>query len=115
MELHNFNPNSTAQTTIFAPSVRDTWGSSPTGTYGSFSLSTDVKKVCHMVWASGCTLLLRSDQAQLYIPAILTSSNKGWQGCWFYLRNDDERLPAYTQCVVFTAAKYWRRGAPWEH
>jgi hypothetical protein len=61
-----------------------------------FSLSTDVMMVRNMVRVGGCTLLLRSDQTQLYILAILTSSNKGWQGRWFYLRNDDGQQPVYT-------------------
>jgi hypothetical protein len=38
--------------------------------------------------------MLRSDRAQLYMPATFTSSNKGWQGRWFYLRNNDERMSA---------------------
>jgi hypothetical protein len=29
--------------------------------------------------AGGCTLKLRQARAQQYIPAILVSSNKGWQ------------------------------------
>jgi hypothetical protein len=41
--------------------------------------------VRHTVWAGGCKLELRSDRVQLYIPATLTSSNKGWQSRWFYL------------------------------
>jgi hypothetical protein len=45
----------------------------------TFSLPTDVRKVRHMVRAGGCTLQLHSDRAQLYIPATITSSNKGWQ------------------------------------
>jgi hypothetical protein len=57
--------------------------------------------VHHAVRASGCTLLLRSDQAQLYIPATLTSSNKGWQNQWFYLHNDDGQLLAFTHRFVF--------------
>ena len=70
----------------------------------AFSLSTNLKKVRHSFWAGGCTLLLRLDRAQLYILTTLTSLNKGWQSRWFYVRNDDGRLPTYTQCVVFAAA-----------
>jgi hypothetical protein len=72
-----------------------------------------MNKVHHTVRAGGYTLLLRSDQAQLYIPSTLTSSNKWWQGRWFYLRNDDKRLSAYTQCVVFAAAEHWWRALLW--
>jgi hypothetical protein len=52
------------------------------------------------VRAGGCTLQLRQVRAQQYIPAILVSSNKGWQRRWFYLRNDDGRLPSFSQRVV---------------
>jgi hypothetical protein len=47
----------------------------------------------------------------LYIPAILVSSNKGWQRRWFYLRNDDGRLPSFSQRLVTTAGNNWRWGA----
>jgi hypothetical protein len=72
----------------------------------------EVKKVRHAIRLGSCTLLLRFDQAQLYIHATLTSSNKGWQSRWFYLRNDDGWLPAFTQRVVFGAEERWRWGLP---
>jgi hypothetical protein len=55
------------------------------------------------VRAGGCILQLRQVRAQQYIPAILVSSNKGWQRRWFYLRNDDGRLPSFSQRVVTAA------------
>jgi hypothetical protein len=39
------------------------------------------------------------------------SSNKGWQRQWFYLRNDDGRLPPFSQRVVTAAGSNWRWGA----
>jgi hypothetical protein len=48
---------------------------------------------------------------QQYIPATLVSSNKGWQRRWFYLRNDDGRLPLFSQRVVAAAGTNWRWGA----
>jgi hypothetical protein len=66
------------------------------------------------VQAGGCTLLLRQSRASLYIPAILASSNKGWQRRWFYLRNDGELLPPFSQRVVTTAADAWRHRTPHE-
>jgi hypothetical protein len=74
-------------------------------------LTTDAKKVRMVVRAGGCTLQLRQGHAQQYIPAILVSSNKGWQHRWFYLRNDDGRLPSFSQRVVITAGSNWRWGA----
>jgi hypothetical protein len=47
-----------------------------------------------------------------YIPAVLASSNKGWQRRWFYLRNDDGRLPSFSQRVVTVAADAWLYGTP---
>jgi hypothetical protein len=66
------------------------------------------------VRADGCILQLRQARAQQYILAILVSSNKGWQHWWFYLRNDDGRLPSFSQRVVTTAGSNWRYGAPRE-
>jgi hypothetical protein len=63
------------------------------------------------VRAGGCTLQLRRARAQQYIPAILVSSNKGWQRRWFYLRNDDGRLPSFSQRVVTAVGSNWRYGA----
>jgi hypothetical protein len=100
VELHNFNPNSIAQAAIF-PTVCEVFlGIDPhldlwTHLFSVelFALTTGEKKVCMAVWAGGCTLQLRQGRTQQYIPAILVSSNKGWQRRWFYLRNDDGRFP----------------------
>jgi hypothetical protein len=70
--------------------------------------------VRHAIRAGGCTLQLRSDRAQLYIPATLTSLNKGWQSQWFYLHNNDERVPTFIHCVVLGAEERWRWGLPRE-
>jgi hypothetical protein len=45
---------------------------------------------------------------------MLASLNKGWQRRWFYLRNDDGRLPSFSQRAVTAAADNWRYGAPHE-
>jgi hypothetical protein len=66
------------------------------------------------VQAGGCILQLRQARAQQYIPAILVSSNKGWQRRWFYLRNNDGRLLSFSQRVVIAASSNWRYGAPRE-
>jgi hypothetical protein len=66
------------------------------------------------VRAGGCTILLRQSRALLYIPAILASSNKGWQRRWFYLQNDGELLPPFSQRVVTAASDAWRHGTPHE-
>jgi hypothetical protein len=66
------------------------------------------------VRAGGCILQFRQARALQYIPAILASLNKGWQRRWFYLRNDDGRLPSFSKRVVTTATDNWRYGTPRE-
>jgi hypothetical protein len=75
-------------------------------------LPTGERRVRAAVRAGGCILQLRQARAPQYIPAILASSNKGWQRRWFYLRNDDGRLPSFSQRVVIVAADAWRYETP---
>jgi hypothetical protein len=117
VELHNFNPNSIAQATIFSIICEGFLGIKPHWDLlvhlfhtEPFSLPSKVRRVCHAIRADGCTLQLRSDRVALYIPGTLTSSNKGWQSRWFYLLNDNGRLPAFTHHVVLGAEERWRWG-----
>jgi hypothetical protein len=121
VELHNLNPNSIAQAAIFAAVCEAFLGIDPhwdlwTHLFSTepFASTTGEKRVCMAVRAGGCILQLRQARAQQYIPAILMSSNKGWQRRWFYLRNDDGRLPSFSQRVVTAAGSNWRDGAPCE-
>jgi hypothetical protein len=118
VELHNLNPNSIAQAAIFAAVCEGFLGIDPHWdlwthlfTVEPFALTTGKKKVCMAVRAGGYILQLRQARVQQYIPAILVSSNKGWQRRWFYLRNDDGRLPSFSQRVVTAAGSNWRYGA----
>jgi hypothetical protein len=118
VELHNLNPNSIAQAAIIATVCEGFLGIDPHWDLWThlvsaelFALTTGEKKVRMAVRAGGCTLQLRQGRAQQYIPAILVSSNKGWQHRWFYLRNDDGRLPSFSQRVVTTAGSNWCWGA----
>jgi hypothetical protein len=96
VELHNLNPNSIAQAAIFAAVCEGFLGIDP-----NWDLWT------HLFSAEPFS----STTGQQYIPAILVSSNKGWQRRWFYLRNDDGRLPSFSQQVVTAAGSNWRYGA----
>jgi hypothetical protein len=85
VELSNFNPNSISQATIFTAVCKGFLGIEHHWDLWlhlfraeAFSLPSEVRRVRHAVRASGCTLQLCSDRAQLYIPVNLTSSNKGW-------------------------------------
>jgi hypothetical protein len=121
VELHNLNHNSIAQAAIFTAVCEgfleidphwDLW----THLFSAepFALTTGERRVRMAVRAGGCILQLRQARVQQYIPAILVSSNKGWQRWWFYLRNDDGRLPSFSQRVVTTAGSNWRYGAAHE-
>jgi hypothetical protein len=118
VELHNLNPNSIAQAAIFVAVCECFLGIDPHWDLWThlfsvepFALTTGEKRVRMAVRAGGCILQLRQAHTQQYIPAILVSSNKGWQCRWFYLQNDDGRLPSFSQRVVTAVGSNWRYGA----
>ena len=53
---------------------------------------------------AGCLNLVqksrRSKEPREYIPTRLMSNHAQWDSQWFYLRNDDNLLPAYTGQLV---------------
>jgi hypothetical protein len=117
--LHNLSPNSISQAAIFVALCEGYLGIAPhwdlwTHLFSAelFASPTGERRVRAAVRAGGCILQLRQSRASLYIPAILASSNKGWQRRWFYLRNDGEMLPPFSQRVVTAAADTWRYGTP---
>jgi hypothetical protein len=119
VELHNLNPNSISQDAIFAAVCEGYLGIDPhwdlwTHFFSAelFASPTGERRVRTTVRTGGCILQLRQARAPQYIPAILASSDKGWQRRWFYLRNDDGRLPSFSQRVVTAAADIWRYGTP---
>jgi hypothetical protein len=121
VELHNLSPNSISQAAIFVAVCEGYLGIAPHWDLWThlffaelFASPTGERKVRTAVRAGGCILQLRQSRASLYIPAILASSNKGGQHRWFYLRNDGELLPPFSQRVVTVAADAWRHGTPHE-
>jgi hypothetical protein len=40
----------------------------------------------------------------------MTMNNAGWSRAWFYLRNDNERLPALTDKVLREKLDTWKWG-----
>jgi hypothetical protein len=118
VELHNLSPNSISQAAIFVAVCEGYLGIDPhwdlwTHLFSAelFASPTGERRVRMAVRAGGCILQLRQARAPQYIPAVLASSNKGWQRRWFYLRNDDGRLPSFSQRVVTAAAAdNWRYG-----
>jgi hypothetical protein len=100
VELHNLSPNSISQTAIFAVVCEGYLGIDPHWDLWTHFFSAEL------------FALLKQARAPQYIPAILASSNKGWQRQWFYLRNDDGGLPSFSQRVVTAAADAWRYRTP---
>jgi hypothetical protein len=103
VELHNLSPNSISQAAIFTAVCEGYLGIDPhwdlwTHLFSAelFASSTGERRVRMAMRADGCILQLRQAWALQYIPAIIVSSNKGWQRRWFYLRNDDGRLPSFS-------------------
>jgi hypothetical protein len=112
VELHNLSPNSISQAAIFAAVCEGYLGIDPhwdlwTHFFSAelFASSTGERRVRAAVRAGGCILQLRQARASQYIPAVLASSNKGWQRRWFY-------LPSFSQRVVTVNADAWRYGTP---
>lgn len=66
------------------------------------------------------TIHLRGSRSKGYIPLRLCSSNKGWHGQWFYLRNHGapstigHGLLAFLPQVPSEAPQSWAWGVPKE-
>ena len=104
VELHNLTPNSISQAAIFVTLCEGFLGIPPHWDLWRYYLKADLstvsveKKVRKPLRAGGCAISVK--RVDEYIPAKLLSSHSGWQAGWFYLRNDDNLLPAYTGKVV---------------
>ena len=55
-------------------------------------------------------LHMRERRGDLYIPCTMASNNRDWDKAWFYLRNDDGALPAYTGKVLAEKPASWGYG-----
>ena len=62
------------------------------------------------VRAGGLTLQMRGSRKDLYIPCKMATNNSEWDCGWFYLRNDDGRLPAYSSKVLLEKPDAWSYG-----
>ena len=60
--------------------------------------------------AGGLTLQVRENRRNLYIPCKMTMNNAGWSRGRFYMRNDNERLPVFTDKVLREKPDAWRWG-----
>ena len=60
--------------------------------------------------AGGLTPQVCEKRGDLYIPCRMMTNNAGWSRGWFYLRNDDGRLPAFTNRVLRERPDTWKWG-----
>jgi hypothetical protein len=56
------------------------------------------------------SLALRGQFKDDYIPCTMTTNNAGWKRGWFYLRNAEPGLPAYTGLVLREKPNSWGHG-----
>jgi len=63
---------------------------------------------------AGClNLVLKTGKVEKpweYDPVGLTSNHAGWDSQWFFLRNDDDLLPAYTGRLISERSDHWKYG-----
>ena len=63
---------------------------------------------------AGCLNLVlktgKTERPREYIPVRLSMNHAGWDSRWFYLRNDDDLLPAYTGRLITERPVNWTYG-----
>lgn len=58
----------------------------------------------------GCfSIQLRSTWQSAYLKVPLSSSVRGYEGVWFYVRNLEGSMPTFTSLVLVSSAK-WNYG-----
>jgi hypothetical protein len=75
-----------------------------------FAKKADEKGVRRAVHVGSCTLQVQAGRGELYILAQLILPNSGWHDSWFYLRNDDSRLPRFSGQVLMSHKENWSYG-----
>jgi len=113
VELHNFAPNAFSQATVFVAvcegylgiSVHwELWRHLFRGELYTEFVSAGVRRPIRV---GSLTLQLRGSRKDLYIPSKMTTKNSEWGRGWFYLCNDDGRLPVYTGKVLLEKPDAW--------
>ena len=57
----------------------------------------------------------KTERPREYIPVGLSTNHAGWDSQWFYLRNDDGLLPAYTGRQITERLENWTYGVVQVH
>jgi len=118
VELQHFSPNAITTAAIFVAVCEGYLGMMPHWDlwlhlyrgelFHAPSGTTGVRK---LVRARCLNLVLKTGKAKKlreYIPVGLKSNHAGWDSQWFYLRNDDDLLPAYTGCLISERLDHWK-------
>ena len=125
VELQHFSPNAITASAIFAAVCEGYLGMMPHWElwlhlyrgelFHAPSGTTGVRKPVR----AGClNLVLKTGKAEKpreYVPVGLTSNHAGWDSQWFYLRNDDDLLPAYTGRLISERPDHWKYGVVQAH
>ena len=116
VELHNFGPNSISQAAVFVALCegylgievhKDLWIHLFLGELYIENARGQPKWYAR---ADGLMLHVRGNKSHLYIPSRMTTNNTGWARGWFYLRNDGNLLPAFTNKVLWEKPEKWGWG-----
>ena len=120
VELQHFSPNTITAAAVFAVVFEgylgimqhwDLWLHLYRGElFRAAGGATGVRKP---VRATSLNLVQKTGQVeepQEYIPIGLTSNHTQWDTQWFYLRNDDDLLPAYIEWLISERPENWKYG-----
>jgi hypothetical protein len=114
VELHNFAPNAISQAATFV-GVCEGYLGIPVNwelwihlfRAELFTQPTTEPRTRRAVRAGGMSLALWGQFKDVYIPCTMTTNNAGWERGWFYLRNAEPDLPAYTGLVLREKPNSW--------
>jgi hypothetical protein len=117
VELHNFAPNAISQAATFV-GVCEGYLGIPVNwelwihlfRVELFTQPTTEQRTRRAVRAGGMSLAPRGQFKDDYIPCTMTTNNAGWERGWFYLRNAEPVLPAYTGLVLREKPNSWGHG-----
>jgi len=125
VELQHFSPNAITDAAVFAAVCEGYLGmmphwelwlhlyrgelfNTPTGTTG---VRKPIRAGClNLVLKTG-----KTERPREYIPVGLLTNHASWDSQWFYLRNDDDLLPAYTGRLITERPENWTYGVVQVH
>lgn len=118
VELQHLNPNRIQHIAAFMAMCKGYLGVEPHFelwkyffTVSLFQRREKRSKVTYSVPMGCVSIRLRQSRASEYMPISLSTSNKGWHGEWFYLKNDSSApLLAFTGRYFPAALRRWEYG-----